>query len=587
MRRTLLFSIFAITISICFAEPLAAFAQQNSTQPAAPSKQSAAPAAAPTVPPASTSAPAAPAPAASASPAAPTTPAAPTIVAPVPAKSEAPPLTPQAEALQLYRTGKFEEAVNAYTKIAPTDPATGYAGLTRVYLRQKRLDDAYSAVNKAVSLAPDSPDVRVALAEVYYRQGKIIEADRELVKVVNSGGRNARAYLDLARVGETASYYARAKKMIEMAYRLDPNDPDVHREWLETLPREQRTAELKKYLDSETDDDAKDRSDLTKLLAVLQEEAGQPHRSCRQVNQVHSTQTKLESLLSDAHTIRGYGLSVNLNGANAKLLLDTGAGGIIVDRKIAEKAGIKPLMQLEIGGIGDKNGAGGYLGFADSIKIGEIEFHDCMVRVVDKRSVLDDDGLIGADVFEHYLVDINLPDAKFGLSELPVDPKDANESPAGLESGATGKSIWHDPYLSPEMKDYSGVYRVGHMLLIPTSLNGKPPKNFLIDTGAFDNTIDTGAAREVTKLHGDDYDQVKGLNGKVSKLYYADKVKIRFSRFEQDRSDLIAFDLTGISNNVETEVSGTLGFAMLRMLDIKIDYRDGVVNFTYDKNRFH
>jgi hypothetical protein len=34
-------------------------------------------------------------------------------------------------------------------------------------------------------------------------------------------------------------------------------------------------------------------------------------------------------------------------------------------------------------------------------------------------------------------------------------------------------------------------------------------------------------------------------------------------------------------------VSGTLGFAMLRMLDIKIDYRDGMVDFTYDKNRTH
>ena len=572
MRRTFLCFIFAITISICVTEPLA-LAQQNGAPPV-PNNPSNAPAAAA---PANASAPAA--------PAAPATSA--TGASSVLAKPAVPPPTPQAEALQLYRTGKFEEAIGAYTKIAPTDPGTAYAGLTRVYLRQKRIDDAYTAVNKAVSLAPDSPDVRVALAEVYYRQGKIIEADRELVKVVNSGGHSARAYLDLARVAETASYYARAKKMIEMAYRLDPDDPDVHREWLETLPRDQRAAELKKYLDGETDDDAKDRFNLMRQLAVLQEVAGQSHRNCRQVNQVHNTQTKLEPLMNDAHNMHGYGLSVNVNGANAKLLLDTGAGGIIVDRKIAEKAGIKPLVQTEIGGIGSKAGSGGYLGFADTIKIGELEFHDCMVRVVDKRSVLDDDGLIGADVFQHYLVDINLPDAKFGLSELPVDPKASGDSPASLESSAAGKSAWHDPYLSPEMKDYSGVYRVGHMLLIPTSLNGKPPKNFLIDTGAFDNTIDTSAAREVTKVHGDDDDVVKGLNGKVAKLYTADKVKIRFSRFEQDRNDLIAFDLSNISNNVETEVSGTLGFAMLRMLDIKIDYRDGVVNFTYDKNRFH
>jgi tetratricopeptide (TPR) repeat protein/predicted aspartyl protease len=578
MRRTFLFSVLTILVSIVIVGP-AAFAQQSGATPPMPASSSA--------PSTASNSPAPPAAKSATTPA--SGPAASVVAAAVTAatKAAAPPPTPQAEALQFYRTGKFDEAVGAYTKLAPTDPGTAYAGLTRVYLRQRKVEDAYAAANKAITLAPDSPDVHVALAEVYYRQGKIIDADHELVKVVNSGGHSARAYLDLARVSETASYYARAKKMIEMAYRLDPDDPDVHREWLETLPREQRVQELKKYLDGETDDDAKDHSDLMKLLSVLQEEAGQTHRGCHQVNQVHSTQTKLEPLMSDAHNIHGYGLSVNLNGANAKLLLDTGAGGIVIDRKVAERAGIKALVQTEIGGIGSKSGSGGYLGFADTIKIGELEFHDCMVQVVDKRSVLDDDGLIGADVFQHYLVDINLPDAKFGLSELPVDPKNASESSASLESSAAGKSTWHDPYVSPEMKDYSGVYRVGHLLLIPTSLNGKPPKNFLIDTGAFDNTIDTGAAREVTKVHGDDYDEVKGLSGKVKNLYTADKVKIRFSRFEQDRNDLIAFDLTNLSNNAETEVSGTLGFAMLKMLDIKIDYRDGMVNFTYDRNRIH
>jgi hypothetical protein len=99
--------------------------------------------------------------------------------------------------------------------------------------------------------------------------------------------------------------------------------------------------------------------------------------------------------------------------------------------------------------------------------------------------------------------------------------------------------------------------------------------------------INTDAAKEVTKIRSDEHVRVKGLSGDVAKVYTADKVKIRFSRFQQDREDLIAFDLSNISNNAGTEVSGTLGFAMLRMLDIKIDYRDGMVDFTYDKNRSH
>jgi hypothetical protein len=39
--------------------------------------------------------------------------------------------------------------------------------------------------------------------------------------------------------------------------------------------------------------------------------------------------------------------------------------------------------------------------------------------------------------------------------------------------------------------------------------------------------------------------------------------------------------MSNISHSVGTEISGTLGFNLLSMLDIKIDYRDGLVDFVY------
>ena len=62
---------------------------------------------------------------------------------------------------------------------------------------------------------------------------------------------------------------------------------------------------------------------------------------------------------------------------------------------------------------------------------------------------------------------------------------------------------------------------------------------------------------------------------------------LTFGRFQQRRSDLVAFDLTNMSNHVGIEVLGALGFAMLYLLDIKLDYRDNLVNFEYDATRFH
>jgi hypothetical protein len=50
---------------------------------------------------------------------------------------------------------------------------------------------------------------------------------------------------------------------------------------------------------------------------------------------------------------------------------------------------------------------------------------------------------------------------------------------------------------------------------------------------------------------------------------------------------MLSLDMSNISNGTHTEVSGIYGFEMLHMLEIKIDYRDGLVAFKFDSNRHH
>jgi len=78
---------------------------------------------------------------------------------------------------------------------------------------------------------------------------------------------------------------------------------------------------------------------------------------------------------------------------------------------------------------------------------------------------------------------------------------------------------------------------------------------------------------------------VRGLCGSVKKVYSADKAAIQFGHLRQENQDLLAFDLSNISNGIGTETSGILGFAMLSLLDIKIDYRDGLIDFSYVPKR--
>jgi hypothetical protein len=48
---------------------------------------------------------------------------------------------------------------------------------------------------------------------------------------------------------------------------------------------------------------------------------------------------------------------------------------------------------------------------------------------------------------------------------------------------------------------------------------------------------------------------------------------------------MVAIDLSGLSKNIGVEVSGFIGFSTFRQLEMKIDYRDGLVEFLYDPNR--
>src|SRR5438270_459551 len=85
------------------------------------------------------------------------------------------------------------------------------------------------------------------------------------------------------------------------------------------------------------------------------------------------------------------------------------------------------VAETKFGGMGDKGRQSGYVAVADKITIGELEFHDCVVEVSDKKNIIDRDGLIGADVFGSYLIDIDIPGERLLLSPLPKRPEDVEQ----------------------------------------------------------------------------------------------------------------------------------------------------------------
>jgi tetratricopeptide (TPR) repeat protein len=495
------------------------------------------------------------------------------------------------EGLQEFRKDNFKAAAlkletAATMQASPMPTAHAYAWLARTYLHLHKVPEAEQSARKATDTDKELANAQTAMAEVYFREGKLLDAEKLLIPLVKNQNAMSRTYLALARIHRATANYKTARALTEMAHKNDPKDPDIDEAWLASMTTQERVEEWKKRLAEGLYEDDEERQNLAAGIAVMEDRKKNVNRSCKLANKVNATETKLEPHMLDPRRFGSYELAVKVNGVRAMLELDTGAGGILVSSRIAEKAGLAKIAGNLIGGIGDKGAANGYVAFAEKLQIGELEFQNCYVDVVDRKRSLDVDGLIGADVFANYLVDIDFPNQKLKLSQLPPYPDQAAEQ-TSLQSEEPTSSSLHDRWIPPEYKDFERVYRFGHMLLLPVELNKAPFRLFLLDTGAWDNTLSPEAAKEASKIHKDSDIQVKGLSGQVKTVYTTGEIMLTFGRFQQKRTDMVAFDLSGMSNNVGTEVSGALGFAMLYLLDIKLDYRDNLVNFEYDAKRFH
>jgi predicted aspartyl protease len=506
------------------------------------------------------------------------------------------------EQLALIR-GDLARAETLYREKAAQQPKNHEmtAGLVRTLIAEQKADEAESTVKAALASAPQSVELLTAQAEVQYRQGIPWDMEKTLQGADQLDPCYPRLHMVLARYYRFNSYYASALKEIKLAHQLDPYDPDIRRMWMETLPLKERIAELKAYLASgDTDVDALRRGQYE--LALLESRANSQTSGCHLASPVNATEIPFTPMMVDASHIRGWGLDVYFNEHKSRLQVDTGASGLYISRSVAERAALKPLTRSEASGIGDKGVQGGYIAVADSIKIGGLEFKNCVVEVSDRKNVVDTDGLIGMDVFSDFLVTLDFPWRKLTLGPLAPYPgavaatpslntgeEDASDDGAHpdqtSDKATAAASGPHDRYIAPEMQKWTTVYRIGHDMIVPTALNNKRLRLFIIDTGAQSTSISPTAAREVTHVFGDSNSTVKGVSGSVANVYVGNSVTFRFAHVQQEHPNVLSFDMSGISKGTGTEISGFIGFDLLGLLVVKIDYRDGLMNFEYSADR--
>jgi len=100
-----------------------------------------------------------------------------------------------------------------------------------------------------------------------------------------------------------------------------------------------------------------------------------------------------------ARRIYAVGVKVRLSGSHAvRLMLDTGAAGMAISTKAAEKAGLASLADTatEFRGLGDMKPPEASSYMAESLEIGELRFSNFPLEVSRAATTDDYDGLIGA-----------------------------------------------------------------------------------------------------------------------------------------------------------------------------------------------
>jgi Flp pilus assembly protein TadD/predicted aspartyl protease len=440
--------------------------------------------------------------------------------------------------------------------------------LVDLLLHEERFDEADEAVQTALKANAQASDLHRIHGDLLFREGHVPEADAEYKAAFHLDKQNPRALYGIARTFRIAGLNGKAASLIRAAHELAPTDPVISSAYFSldnSVGRWERMA-----LDPAVTTDPAAKSFVQTELAKAKVLNGRHEFELASPYQPYQLPYRV---LYNGKRATGMGLTIVIKGVKSELLVDTGAGGLLVSSSFAAKAGIQRIGGSKIGGLGNAGDADAWVGYADSMRVGNIEFRNIIVKVKEKGSVGESDGLIGTDIFKRFLVDVNIYQGRIDLDPLPGPAWD----------GFTPV----DRYEGRELAQFTQIFEAGHLLLIPTLVSEKLQSEqtnclFLIDTGAEFNDISTNLAPGVTKVRSNHSMAVSGVSGRVKMVYQADRVVLQFGSFRQTNLGLTSLDETRPSRAAGLEVSGTLGLPVLSMFQsFTIDYRDAKINFDY------
>jgi hypothetical protein len=467
-------------------------------------------------------------------------------------------------AMQLYLKSDFPAAIQLYSSIVRRNPGSeaAHLGLIRALWKEDDVEKAHQAAEAAMSLFPSSAPIQAASGDVWFRMGKMVEAQEAYQNAIQNDPSNARGFFGLAKVHRFNFNRKSCRLMGTKAYQLDPEDPEIILAYASDLPAAEKIPLLEKYLQlgvNELESDrswAKDQIDHLKKVGDLK------------TWELRNPPKKAEIQLSECGYHECRNVSVLINGSRkVDLLLDTGSAGIVISRNSVNNLGLKIVGPTHIMGIGDSGRRRGDVALAKTVQIGPLEFFNCPLKITKEKWPWYG-GILGIDMLSRFLVALNLEKNKLEVSPLPpISGKPFDEPESWMDLDRT---------IPAEQTSFIPAGKLNHLMMIPTVVNRSESVFFNLDTGVYKNVIDLLLARKVPGLKiAGAYEAISG----AAKSYAVEPVSIQIGRYDQECYDLLALDLKRNSHTSGLEISGLIGHPMLRRFVIIINLRDGLINF--------
>jgi len=493
---------------------------------------------------------------------------------------------PPSEADTAFLAGNYAKAEGLYRAAQQKNPRDidATAGLVHALLRQMKVLEAGESLRGLGDPSSESAALMTLRGEVEFRQGEPWNAVKTALASYALDKCNPRTLLLLSRLEVLNSQNATGRKLLVKAHQLDPEDAEIQAAWINTLPAEKRAVEFEAYLKDPKGDSADQRTQLQTDLGHLKSWVAAAPKPCTMVSTVAKADIPFVPILSNNDKIIAFGLSVKINNRATRLAIDTsynarlpvdGASGLLISRAAAQHAGLKPVFENDVPGTGTQAPRSGFVAVADSIAIGDVEFHDCPVQVMDVNFANGAEGIVGLEILSSYLITLDFPAKKLLLDTLPPRPAET----------VAFQGVY-DRYMAPSMSAYTPFFESGSDIILPATLmSGRPPMLFVLDTAVASSAVTPGAGHELTTGHKDPKYESRDPKMNRDGTYLTFDATLNFAGVSLKESPIVPFNTAAFTDDSGMEISGLIGMKTLTQTTMHIDYRDGLLKLDYDPAR--